>query len=72
MNQPTDRPEKKNRKTLENQAQDAARVVEEKSLPAWETRQPAQVTKADVEQARKNPAAVSPPGEMGESQGAAS
>jgi hypothetical protein len=72
MNQPTPRPEKKNIKPLEAQSQDAARLQTEKPRPAWETRQPAQVTKADVEEARANPGKVSPPGEMGESQGAAS
>lgn len=72
MKQPIDRPEKKTSRPLEAQSQDAARLAAEKPRPAWETRQPAQVTKADVEEAKANPAKVSPPGKMGESQGAAS
>jgi hypothetical protein len=72
MTQPPDRPEKKATKPLEAQSQDAARLAVEKPRPAWETRQPAQITKADVEKARAKPGEVSPPGEMGESQGAAS
>ncbi|HEX2861962.1 MAG TPA: hypothetical protein VHN79_09995 [Lacunisphaera sp.] len=72
MNRPTSRPEKKATKPIESQSQDAARLAVEKPRPPWETRQPAQVTKADVEQAKANPGKVSPPGEMGEAQGAAS
>ena len=56
----------------ESQSQDAARLRAKKPAAAWETRQPAQVTKADVEQAAANPALVRPPGQMGDSQGAAS
>jgi hypothetical protein len=72
MKKSTASDEPKNRKPLEEQSQDAARLAAVKPRPAWETRQPAQVTKADVEEARKNPAKVQPPGKMGESQGAAS
>lgn len=72
MNQPTNRPRSKKAKPLESQSQDADRLAMEKPRPSWETRQPAQVTKKDVEDARKNPAQVAPPGEMGASQGAAS
>lgn len=72
MKPPAEHPKKKNVKPLENQSQDAARLKVVKPRPAWETRQPAQITKADVEEARANPSKVSPPGEMGESQGAAS
>lgn len=71
MNPPNSRSSQSNA-PLENQSQDAARLAVEKPRPPWETRQPAQVTKSDVEQARANPAQVPPPGEMGESQGAAS
>jgi len=66
------RAEKENVQSLESQSQDAALLKTRKPRPAWETRQPAQVTKADVEQAEANPAQVRPPGQMGESQGAAS
>ena len=72
MKQSTPGPNEKNVKPVEEQSQDAALLKEKKPRPAWETRQPAQVTKADVEQAKANPAQVSPPGKMGESQGAAS
>ena len=61
MKPPSARPEKKNVKPVENQSQDASRLAVEKPHPAWETRQPAQVTKADVEEARAHPARVSPP-----------
>lgn len=63
---------KKNTKPFEAQSQDAARLAAVKPRPEWETRQPAQITKADVEEAKKHPNRVAPPGEMGESQGAAS
>ena len=72
MKKPQANHEPTNRKPLEEQSQDAARLAAVKPRPAWETRQPAQVTKADVEEARANPAKVRPPGKMGESQGAAS
>jgi hypothetical protein len=72
MKTTADRPEKKNVKPLEAQSKDAALLKVVKPRPAWETRQPAQITKADVEEARANPSKVNPPGEMGESQGAAS
>lgn len=72
MKKPLARPEQKNAKPLEGQSQDAARLAVEKPRPAWETRQPAQVTKADVEEAEADPAKVRPPGSMGDSQGAAS
>ena len=72
MKKPMPDPGVKNAKPVEEQSQDAARLKVEKPRPAWETRQPAQVTKADVEQAKANPSQVSPPGKMGESQGAAS
>lgn len=72
MNRPNSRPEKNEANASEEQSQDAAALKVEKPRPAWETRQPAQVTKADVQQAKANPAQVQPPGEMGESQGAAS
>lgn len=63
---------KNNASSLEDQSQDAARLAETKPRAPWETRQPAQVTKSDVERAQSNPAQVTPPGKMGESQGAAS
>jgi hypothetical protein len=66
------RPEKKNTKPLDARSQDAARLKAEKPRPAWETRQPAQITKEDVEEAKAHPERVRPPGEMGDSQGAAS
>jgi hypothetical protein len=72
MKKPRPSQEPKNRRPLEDQSQDAARLAAVKSRPAWETRQPAQITKADVEEARANPDKVKPPGKMGESQGAAS
>ena len=72
MKKPIVGPEQKGPKPLEAQSQDAARLAAEKPRPAWETRQPAQVTKADVEEANANPERVRPPGKMGESQGAAS
>jgi hypothetical protein len=72
MNPSAAHPEKKNVKPLETQSQDAARLKVVKPRPAWETRQPAQITKGDVEEAQSNPSKVRPPGEMGESQGAAS
>jgi len=64
--------EKKTSAPVEDQAKDPARLQAEKLRPAWETRQPAQVTKADVDYAQAHPERVSPPGEMGSSQGAAS
>jgi len=64
--------ENSNAGPAQDHSQDAAALAAKKSRPAWETRQPAQVTKADVEQARAKPRQVTPPGEMGESQGAAS
>lgn len=69
MKKPAIDPEKK---SPESQSQDAARLAVEKPRPAWETRQPAQVTKADVDEAHAHPAQVRPPGKMGDSQGAAS
>jgi hypothetical protein len=72
MNQSPAHRRKKDLKPIEAQSQDAARLAVEKPRPAWETRQPAQITKADVEEARANPGKVSPPAKMGESQGAAS
>lgn len=72
MSQSASNPDKQESKPLEEQSQDAALLKVKKPRPAWETRQPAQVTKADVEEARAHPKEVRPPGEMGESQGAAS
>lgn len=72
MKKPIVRQEQKTTKPLEEQSQDAALLKTVKPRPAWETRQPAQVTKADVEEARADPAQVQPPGKMGESQGAVS
>ena len=69
---PTKQSKKENVPPLEEQSQDAALLKAKKPRPAWETRQPAQVTKADVEEAQANPKSVRPPGQMGESQGAAS
>jgi hypothetical protein len=71
MKRPITRP-KKNSKPVEVQSEDAPLLAVKKPRPPWETRQPAQITKSDVEQARAKPGQVTPPGKMGESQGAVS
>lgn len=72
MKQRPSRPEKKNVRPIGAQSQDAARLKAKKALPEWEIRQPAQITKEDVEEAKAHPERVRPPGEMGDAQGAAS
>lgn len=70
MKQPIDRPQEKTVRSNREVSRDVARPTHPR--PPWETRQPAQVTKADVAEAKAHPGRVNPPGEMGESQGAAS
>ncbi len=72
MNESQPSPNSEKKRPLEAQSQDAALLKKTKDRPAWETRQPAQVTKADVDQAKAHPEQVRPPAKMGDSQGAAS